>query len=532
MTARPASLATGRSSPDAAWIARRRWARAAWVYVLLLLASLLFLGPFLMGVLSSFKSNPNEYPPRVAIPQLNPVVWGRAFRLGVAGAGDGWYGGLRPGADVPFEVTLRTPPGQPPTPPQVNVARRGPVGGLGALRPKAFASDFARIEKLEEIARHTTERGLEVSYRFRVVYPPLTDKQGETLRGVIPAAPSGSVPADALEVHVNGEPVAVTLDTPEAQGKRFQLNPETPVELVRAGGRYYLRGPVIDRTPIDVNIERGQELTRSTLEPTFVERFGRALGYQNITPGVIGYVFYNYLRVFNESVDLTTGKSLFGQWILNSFLVAALVVVTNVIFASLAGYALARLRFPGRSLLFFVVLFSMMVPIQVIFLSNYLLLRDGLFGLSQLFGHANFLNLAGLVLSSAMSAGGVFLMKQFFEGLPRELEEAAFVDGATPLQTFWRVMLPQATPGLLTLTITTFQGSWNGFFWPLIVLSNPPSTYTLPIGLLSFKNAYGGVGDFALTLAGSVISALPVIIVFLVFQRYFVESSTSTGVKG
>ena len=174
-----------------------------------------------------------------------------------------------------------------------------------------------------------------------------------------------------------------------------------------------------------------------------------------------------------------------------------------------------------------------MIPAQVTFISNYLVLRDGVFGLSRIFGVNTLLNsYSGLIVSGLVSASSVFIMKQFFEGLSSSLEEAARIDGASTYQILFRIFLPLAKPALGALTILTFQGVWNEFFWPLVVLTSPQDRFTLTIGLLSFRRMYGVAFDWGPILAGSVISALPLVVLFVVFQRYFVEGISFTGVKG
>jgi multiple sugar transport system permease protein len=131
-----------------------------------------------------------------------------------------------------------------------------------------------------------------------------------------------------------------------------------------------------------------------------------------------------------------------------------------------------------------------------------------------------------------VGAGAVFIMKQFFESIPREVEEAALIDGATPLQTLFRIVLPMATPALGALSHPHLpRRTWNEFFWPFIVLTSPREIYTLPLGLLSFRNAYGQVGDWGLILAGGFLSMIPILILFAVFQRYFVEGVSVGALK-
>jgi multiple sugar transport system permease protein len=125
----------------------------------------------------------------------------------------------------------------------------------------------------------------------------------------------------------------------------------------------------------------------------------------------------------------------------------------------------------------------------------------------------------------------VFIMKQFFESMPNEIEEAARIDGANALQTFFRIVLPMAAPALGALTILTFQGAWNDFFWPLVVMGSRENL-TLPVGLLSFRTAYGPAGDWGLILSSAFFSMIPIVILFVVFQRYFIEGVSFSGVKG
>lgn len=459
---------------DAAAIARRRWARAGAIYLLLLVFSLVFVGPFLFAVLSSLKDNPTEWPPRLDPPQLQIRNWVAAYRLGKAGGGSGWFGAFAPGAAVTFEVTYRIPEdvmqasidgGQDIEPPQVTVPRRVPGAGAGAVRTGPFAADFSQVSRPEVAARLLrTDGSAVVTWRFTVRH---------------------------------------------------------------AGDQ------TVDRLPVDVQVPREYVFVEATLAPNRIERMGRVQSWNSITPGVVPYVLYNYTRVFRENYSRSTGQNLFLTWIGNSFFLALVKVLTTLAFASLAGYALARLCFPGRQLVFLVLLFSMMVPGQVTFISNYLVLRDGIFGLSRLWGMPTLLNsFTGIILSGLVGASAVFIMKQFFESLPKELEESARIDGASVFVTFRRIVLPLAKPALGALTILTFQGVWNEFFWPLVVLTSPQDKYTLPVGLLMFRRTYAVAFDWGPLLAGAVVSALPVVVLFVVFQRYFVEGISFSGLKG
>ncbi|MPY66365.1 carbohydrate ABC transporter permease [Deinococcus sp. SDU3-2] len=510
MTVLPAPRRARVADTGERWLARRRWARAAWLYAFMLVMSFFFLGPFLMGVLSSFKDDPNEYPPRLIIPQLSAQYIGAAYDLGVQGGGGGWQGGLYPGRTVTFDVQVRSPGGTPPTPPAAALFPYQPVS-LVSIARFAQARDFARLSLTP-----TGTSGDVRSYRVTVEYPALTQQAGRVVTGQLGA------PGDRLTATLeDGRTVPLTLDTPEAQAVQYTLSQYQPVEVVERGGTYFLRGPIFERTPLQIDVQRGQAVVEGTLPPSDEQNFGRSLAYRNVTPGILGYTFNNYRRAFNETANPATGRSLFFTWMLNTFFYAFLRVAAAIVFCSLAGYALARLHFPGKTLIFLAfVLFAQMVPAQVNLVSNYVLLND-----------LGLLNLWGLWFNGLVAAAGVFLMKQFFEGMPRELEESAAIDGAGPFTTFWRVMLPQAGPALVALAITQFQGAWNDFFWPLVILRENTS-FTLTVGLSNFRELYGGQGDYGLILAGAVLSAIPVIIVFVIFQRYFVDTGADSAVKG
>ena len=460
------------------WQARRRWARAGLVYAVMLLFAIVFVGPLLFAAVSSLRTDPLEYPPSLAIPQLQPSNWAAAARLGQAGAGDRWFGGFVPGAVVPFEIGYFVPDGVDVTDPDVEVPRRRPGAGLGAVLAIEYAADYASVSELQ-----------------RLPDVPMTVETGD---GTI----SGRRVGYAFTIRYEGD------------------------------------GPEIDRLPLDVTAAVGMQYLDSTLAASRLERRGRTASFNDAAPGVLGYVLRNYVRVFNEVRSPATRQSLFLAWIGNSFTFAAVRIVVTLVIASMAGYALARLRFRGREAIFMLVLFSQMVPLQVLSIFNYLVLRDGIltiggFTLSSLWGYpGGMLNsLTGLVFVTALNAGAVFIMKQFFESIPREVEEAAMIDGASHWRRYWNVVLPMARPALGALTILTFQGAWNDFFWPFIVLTSPENVKTLPIGLLSFRNTYGAVGDWGLILAGAVMSAIPVIILFVVFQRYFMEGVSFGGGK-
>jgi multiple sugar transport system permease protein len=208
----------------------------------------------------------------------------------------------------------------------------------------------------------------------------------------------------------------------------------------------------------------------------------------------------------------------------NSFVIATIVTVTNLVLGSLGGYAFARLRFRGRELLFLLVLATLMIPDQLRLMPIYVLFNG--FGLTKGFGQYT-----AVVLVLAISATSIFLLRQYFLSIPKDLEEAARIDGAGFFTTFWRVMLPLATPALAAVTILQFQGTWNSFFWPVILLRDS-AHYTVPIGLTFFRTAGGLSQNWPPMMAVVVMSTIPVLILYLFFQRYFVEGIAASGVKG
>ncbi|MBO1336989.1 carbohydrate ABC transporter permease [Streptomyces sp. VRA16 Mangrove soil] len=210
------------------------------------------------------------------------------------------------------------------------------------------------------------------------------------------------------------------------------------------------------------------------------------------------------------------------RYFMNSVIVAVLVTVSNLLFCSMLGYALAKLNFSGRSKVFGIVLAALMVPANLMVLPLFVLINQ-----------LNLLDTyAGLVLPFAAGAFGVFLMRQFMQSIPDELLEAARMDGAGEWYIFWRIVLPLVKPALATLTIFTFLGSWNNFIWPLIA-TNDPDKYTLPVALATFANdpnrTVGGANG--MLMAGSLLVVLPVLVVFAVLQRHFTQGIATAGMK-
>ncbi len=227
-----------------------------------------------------------------------------------------------------------------------------------------------------------------------------------------------------------------------------------------------------------------------------------------------GFSFAGYQKILSGD---------FARWIFNSGIVAISVTLGHVVFDSMAGYALARIKFPGRNLLFAGVLGTMMVPGIVLLIPRYLVYVQ--LGMVDQY--------SGLIIPVLADAFGIFLMKQFFASIPIDIEEAAFIDGAGRFRMFFTVILPMAGPAITALAIFAFQGAWNDFTGPLIVINNNQSLFTLPLGLANLKGT--GTGQtlpWDLLLAGALITTLPMAIIFFAFQRFFMESATYTGVKG
>jgi multiple sugar transport system permease protein len=217
-----------------------------------------------------------------------------------------------------------------------------------------------------------------------------------------------------------------------------------------------------------------------------------------------------YEKVFDANIE---------RWFANSTLVAAIWVIARAFTASTAGYAFARMQFPGKDALFLLVLATMMIPGMVTVVPKFLILRE--IGLINTYG--------ALTIPFMADAFGIFLMRQFFESIPVELEEAARIDGASRYRMFREIILPNATPALTALSIFSFQGSWNAFLEPLIFV-NSAKLYTLPLGLAYFRKA--NVTEWPTLMAIAVITTVPMAIFYIAFQRWFVEGQVSSGIKG
>jgi multiple sugar transport system permease protein len=220
----------------------------------------------------------------------------------------------------------------------------------------------------------------------------------------------------------------------------------------------------------------------------------------------------NFVRLFR-----TEG---FGRFLVNSIVVAVIVVAGNIVAASAAGYALAKLDFAGKQIAFGAVMAAMMVPFTTVFVTQFVITVD--LGLAD--------TLTGIALPGAALPLSVFIMRQYALSVPDELLEAARIDGAGEFRIFFRIFLPLAGPAVATITIMSFLFSWNNFIWPLIVAQST-SSYTLPVGLAATSQAAAHVTDYGLMLAGAIVVMLPVLVLFLFLQRYFVQGISGTGMR-
>src|ERR1700730_6176725 len=208
----------------------------------------------------------------------------------------------------------------------------------------------------------------------------------------------------------------------------------------------------------------------------------------------------------------------FPRWFANSVGLSVTVTVLNVFFCALAGYAFARLNFPGRTVLFLAVLATLMIPLQVTLIPKFIILKT--FGLINTY--------PAVLLPNTSTAAGIFLMTPVMTAIPHELEEAAVIDGASKWTVFTRVILPLSVPALTTLAIFSFQGQWNDFLWPLVVL-NDPQLFTLPLGIAGFSHEF--VANTNWVLVGSIFTTIPMVLLVFFFQRFIIKSVATNGGK-
>jgi multiple sugar transport system permease protein len=245
-------------------------------------------------------------------------------------------------------------------------------------------------------------------------------------------------------------------------------------------------------------------LLSSVMSNAEINRFPPALWPKGVDLGGYRYVL---------------GNALFPRWFANSLIVASVAVVSNLLLGSLGGYAFARMRFAGSRLLLGLMLATMVVPFQLTMIPTFLLMKW--FGLID--------SLGALILPSLVTPFAVFLFRQFFLALPREMEEAAWIDGCSRLRVLFSIVMPLARPALATVAVLTFLSTWNDLSWPLIAI-NHDTRYTLQLGLTTFQGQHHT--QWSAVMAGNVITVLPVLVAFLLAQRTFIQSLTSSGLKG
>lgn len=237
---------------------------------------------------------------------------------------------------------------------------------------------------------------------------------------------------------------------------------------------------------------------------------------QEISSGAINFIpqnftLDNYKKIFIQ-------EPLFGRWLLNSIFVATCVTGFNLLFNSMAGYALARINFVGNRFWFLLILAVLMIPGQITLIPSYLILKA--------LGWLN--SYQGLIVPNLVNATFIFMMRQFFLSFPKELEEAAALDGLSRWETFISIVLPLAKPALAAQAIFIFMGNWNNFLTPLIILSDP-EMFTLPLGLNTFKGQYITYWNYI--MAASMVLTLPALAIYAFFNRYFIQGVTFTGGK-
>jgi multiple sugar transport system permease protein len=223
----------------------------------------------------------------------------------------------------------------------------------------------------------------------------------------------------------------------------------------------------------------------------------------------------NYQTTF-FSKDITLP---FPRFILNSLVYASVTAFLNVILGAMAGYAFGRLNFPGKNVLYAVTLAVLMIPGYLIMIPKFLVANS--LGLTN--------NYLALIIPAAVTPTTVFLMTQFLKTLPHELEESAYIDGASRWRTFWQIIFPLIRPAIITVAIFQFQAAWNDFIWPLLVMSDQ-NNYTLTVGLTFFKGVY--FTSYGLLLAGAAVNIAPLVVIFFIFQRYFMQGASTSGLAG
>ena len=250
-------------------------------------------------------------------------------------------------------------------------------------------------------------------------------------------------------------------------------------------------------------------VTTSLKEPGQVFEAYKAEWWRDWIP--MNFVWENYVKAWKVVP--------FARFYFNSIFVAVVTTIGQVGTSAMAAYAFSRLTFPGREKIFMSYLATMMIPGAVTMIPVFILLR--------MLGWID--SYKALILPGIFTAYGTFMLRQFFLTLPKDLEDAAMIDGCSYLGIFWRIILPLSKPAIATLTTFTFMGTWMNFMWPLIVV-NSQELFTLPVGLAYFQSLH--TTDWTLLMAGSLMMLLPILLVFIFCQRFFVEGIKLTGIKG
>ncbi|ADQ07953.1 binding-protein-dependent transport systems inner membrane component [Caldicellulosiruptor hydrothermalis 108] len=250
-----------------------------------------------------------------------------------------------------------------------------------------------------------------------------------------------------------------------------------------------------------------------TLVPYFIAIITSLKPVEDVTKFSI-----DFRKLSLDSYKYITTEFPFMRWLFNSFVVAVAVTAGNLLFNSMAAYALARLNFPFKKVIFYIIIGTMMIPGQVLLIPIYLILNK--------LGWID--SYKGLIIPWLVSAFYIFFMRQYFLTIPKDLEEAALIDGLSRFGIFFKIFLPLSLPALATQAIFIFVGNWNSFMWPSIIASSE-ELYTLPVGLNSFYGQYYQFWNQV--LAGAILLSLPTIIVFVAFQKYFVRGIVTTGLK-
>ncbi len=255
-----------------------------------------------------------------------------------------------------------------------------------------------------------------------------------------------------------------------------------------------------------------------TLFPFLWAVSGAFKSYQEITSGSMS-IFPNE-PTFNAFIKLFKMDDLFLRWAFNSFWLCTLGTVINVVLNSMAGYSLARLSFKGRDAVFYLIIATIMVPGQVLLIPNYLIVKN--LGLINSFG--------AILFPSAVNATYIFMMRQFFMNFPKDIEEAASIDGLGRIGTFFRIAMPLAKVSISTQAVFIFLGFWNNFLQPKLYLQDP-AKYTLTVGIQSMMSRYSGITQWDEVLAASVISLIPILMIYIVLNKYFMSGVRMDGEK-